>query len=163
MIRNPEYIARICHEANRAYCMTIGDHSQPSWDLAPHWQKQSAIDGVKSALDNKGITAKDSHDGWMALKEKEGWHYGHMKAPEKLEHPCMVSWDELPEEQKIKDELFIAIVNVFTGLEEKAEPVAEPVKVEDPTIETAIITEDGTIAKGAEIEQKIVPKKKKRF
>src|SRR5437879_1359495 len=41
-----EQVAKICHEANRAYCETIGDNSQPTWEKAPQWQKDSAINGV---------------------------------------------------------------------------------------------------------------------
>ena len=42
-----EDIARICHEANAAYCLSLGDTSQTDWDNAPDWQKKSAINGVK--------------------------------------------------------------------------------------------------------------------
>jgi hypothetical protein len=37
-----DQVARVCHEANRAYCQTLGDNSQPAWDDAPEWQKDSA-------------------------------------------------------------------------------------------------------------------------
>ena len=30
-----EACARAAHEANRAYCLALGDTSQPSWDDAP--------------------------------------------------------------------------------------------------------------------------------
>lgn len=43
----PEDIAKVCHEANRAYCAGIGDHSQKSWEESPDWQRTSAINGVK--------------------------------------------------------------------------------------------------------------------
>jgi hypothetical protein len=41
--------ARAAHEANRAYCGALGDWSQPSWDAAPQWQKDSARNGVVPA------------------------------------------------------------------------------------------------------------------
>ena len=28
-------IARVAHELNKAYCESMGDHSQPDWDNAP--------------------------------------------------------------------------------------------------------------------------------
>jgi hypothetical protein len=34
-------IAIVCHEANRAYCRTLGDHSQPAWGVTPDWQQKS--------------------------------------------------------------------------------------------------------------------------
>ena len=39
-------IAEVCHEANRAYCRTIGDNSQPSWADVPQRQKDSAMADV---------------------------------------------------------------------------------------------------------------------
>ena len=40
-------IAKVAHEINLAYCESIGDNSQPTWELAPDWQKSSAINGVQ--------------------------------------------------------------------------------------------------------------------
>jgi hypothetical protein len=47
-----EQIARVCHEVNRAYCESLGDMSQPSWEDAPQWQKDSAMLGVKLHTEN---------------------------------------------------------------------------------------------------------------
>jgi len=38
-----EQIAQVCHEANRAFCSSIGDNSQHAWDAAPQWQRDSAV------------------------------------------------------------------------------------------------------------------------
>lgn len=103
-------IARVCHEANRAYCFTHGDVSQPSWDEAPDWQKDSALHGVQAILADPGTTPEQSHQNWTSEKEAAGWKYGPLKDPEKKEHPCMVPYSRLPEHQKRKDALFGAIV-----------------------------------------------------
>jgi len=112
-----EKIARIAHETNKAYCEAIGDTSQSSWNEAPDWQKQSAINGVKFHLDNhaNGLTPSPSasHDSWLAEKQAAGWKYGPAKDPEKKEHPCFVPYDQLPVEQRVKDYLFGAIVRAF--------------------------------------------------
>ena len=47
---NVNEIARVCHEANRAYCINLGDTSQSSWDEAPEWQRISANTGVNFHL-----------------------------------------------------------------------------------------------------------------
>lgn len=39
-------IARVCHEANKAFCAAHGDHSQKEWEYAEVWQRESAIKGV---------------------------------------------------------------------------------------------------------------------
>ena len=108
-----EQIARVCHETNRAYCETIGDTSQAVWDAAPQWQKESAIKGVEFIIANPNAKPSASHDSWLAEKKATGWKYGPVKDPDKKEHPCYVPYDDLPEEQQIKDHLFGAIVRSF--------------------------------------------------
>jgi hypothetical protein len=103
-------IARLCHEVNKAYCESIGDHSQVSWEEAPEWQQNSAIDGVMFIKASPDTTPEDSHKNWLAHKVKDGWVYGPVKDVEKKEHPCMVPYEELPLEQRVKDYLFRAVV-----------------------------------------------------
>jgi hypothetical protein len=106
-------IARICHDANRAYCISLGDFSQPDWDAAPEWQKESAILGVTTIFENPCMTPEDSHRGWMEHKAAEGWVYGEVKDAEAKTHPCMVEYDQLPAEQRRKDRIFHSIVKSF--------------------------------------------------
>jgi hypothetical protein len=106
-------IARVCHEANRAYCLSIGDHSHLPWDSAPEWQKNSAIDGVNFVLAHPTASPRSSHDNWLAEKERAGWRYGPVKDEEKKEHPCFVPYEELPEHQRKKDDLFLAVVRAL--------------------------------------------------
>lgn len=103
-----EACARAAHEVNRAYCLAIGDTSQPSWEDAPEWQRSSAINGVAGALD--GNTPRQSHEGWLAEKKAAGWKYGPVKDPQRKQHPCFVTYDELPPEQQKKDLLFVSTV-----------------------------------------------------
>lgn len=103
-------IAIVCHEANRAYCATIGDHSQLPWEEAPQWQRDSAIKGVEFCLENPDAPPSANHESWLAAKEAEGWAYGEVKDVDAKLHPCFVPYDELPPEQKAKDYLFKAIV-----------------------------------------------------
>jgi RyR domain len=105
-----EHIAKICHEANRAYCAALGDHSQPTWADAPDWQKQSAITGVKFIINNPDASPSASHDSWLAEKKRDGWRYGEVKDPVAKTHPCYVPYDQLPMEQRAKDYIFGAVV-----------------------------------------------------
>ena len=111
MIKKMEFvdIARVCHEVNRAFCKSIGDETQPSWDDAPHWQKVSAINGVIFNIENPDVGPSSSHDSWLNQKREEGWKYGPVKDAEKKEHPCFVPYEELPVEQKSKDYIFSTI------------------------------------------------------
>lgn len=99
-------IAIVCHEQNRAYCAALGDYSQPIWAYTPMWQKSSAINGVAAIARGDVKKPEDSHANWMKLKLEEGWHYGQTKDPEAKTHPCLVPFDELPEDQRVKDILF---------------------------------------------------------
>lgn len=100
-------IAARCHAANREYCQSIGDDSQLPWDEAPEWQRDSAMKGVRTALANPNITASDMHEAWASEKMADGWKYGSEKDPEEKIHPCLVPFDQLPEDQQYKDRLFI--------------------------------------------------------
>lgn len=105
--------ARICHEANRALCLMVGDTSQLLWDDAPQWQRLSAIDGVTLIATNPEITSEALHNAWMAHKRQGGWVYGFEKDVALKTHPCMLPYDQLPEFQRRKDKLFLAIVRAM--------------------------------------------------
>ena len=106
--------AAVAHAANRQYCITLGDYSQPEWGEAPFWQKiESVRTGVRFLWDNPKATPEDNHAEWLELKRKEGWKYGPVKDPEKKEHPCFLPYDQLPEEQKMKDTIFTTIVRMM--------------------------------------------------
>lgn len=110
---NHEEIARVCHEANRAYCTALGDFSQVPWDAAPEWQRQSAIKSVKFIIEFPHASPSASHDSWLKEKADNGWKYGPVKDETLKEHPCFVPYDELPVEQKAKDYIFGAVVRAM--------------------------------------------------
>lgn len=106
-----EKIARVCHEANRAWCVVLGDDSQVSWDEAPEWQQDSAREGVRLGL--QGLGPADLHQSWMQSKLDDGWVYGPVKDADAKTHPCLVPYSELVAEQRVKDSLFHAVVNAL--------------------------------------------------
>lgn len=114
-------IARVCHEANRAYCFALGDIQMPTWGTAPEWMKTSAKKGVALYLSNPGITPADLHENWCKEKRAEGWAYGPEKQPALKLHPCLVPYANLPRVQQKKDELFMAVVYTL-GMERKKRP-----------------------------------------
>lgn len=111
-----EQIAKVCHETNRSFCQTLNDDSQPQWELAPDWQRQSAINGVKFKLENPDASPSASHESWLEEKRQTGWKYGAVKNPDTKEHPCFVPYTALPAEQQVKDALFIGVVNSMKRL-----------------------------------------------
>jgi len=108
-----EDIAKIAHQANKAYCESLGDFSQNDWDSAPDWQKNSCISGVNFLAENLSAGPDASHNNWLKDKEADGWTYGSVKDVEKKEHPCFVPYEDLPAEQQLKDGLFYSIVTTL--------------------------------------------------
>lgn len=108
-------VARTCHEVNRAYCEGHGDFTQVPWDEAPRWVHESAMQGVKFFLENPTASPSAMHDNWCADKVEAGWIYGEEKDPLKKTHPCLVSYRELPEQQKVKDKMFLMVVKSFVA------------------------------------------------
>jgi hypothetical protein len=113
MLTDPE-VARVCHEANRAYCLSHGDTSHKPWEETPKEIQDSVISGVRAKRDNPAITPKESHEAWLAYKGREGWVYGEEKNFALLTHPCFRPYEELPLEDRRKDTLFLAIVRALS-------------------------------------------------
>lgn len=113
---NPEHIARVIYEANRAYCATLGDNSQPEWRDASEPQRDTLLKGIEFVLANPNASASAQHDSWWQVKRDAGWTYGPVNDASKQEHPCCVPYDELPLEQQRKDDLFRAIVLSLSGV-----------------------------------------------
>ena len=111
-----ESLARLAHEVNRIYCRSLGDFSQPSWEQAPEWQKESARKGVQGIVAKNVTSPEDSHRQWLRHKRAEGWRYGPDKDPDKKLHPCMVPYEDLPLDQRIKDELFFTVVTTVVDI-----------------------------------------------
>lgn len=47
--------------------------------------------------------AKNVHEVWSQNRMNEGWVYGPVRDDEKRETPCLVPYEELPEEEKAYD------------------------------------------------------------
>jgi|SRR3990167_9548561 len=114
-MRNDE-IARVCYAANKALGAILGEGRGLSWDECGVEKKVSFMNGVRYALaDPWKMSPQRIHEEWMVDKMVKGWKYG---LEEKVEgdihyHPCMLNWEDLPPEQKLKDVLFLAIVNAL--------------------------------------------------
>lgn len=107
-----EQIAHVVHEANRALQRITGDPVvSPTWLEAPAQQRDSAMDGVRKALE--GATPEELHEEWVRWKISRGWKYGRVKDEWGKTHPCIVPYADLPPEQQVKDRIFLAIVGAL--------------------------------------------------
>lgn len=115
----PEFemiLARVCHEANRAWCEAHGDLSQPIWAEAEPWMVEASKSTVRYLLDHPDAPDSAIHDQWMAQKRADGWVHGPVKDAEKKTHPCLAPFEALPKEQQAKDRLMRAVVAALAPL-----------------------------------------------
>ncbi|HEX5566096.1 MAG TPA: RyR domain-containing protein [Streptomyces sp.] len=111
-----EDIARVAHEANRALQQIQNAPGIPvaaEWDDFPEDEREGVIDGVRHALN--GASPEQLHQAWCDMKTADGWTHGPVKDPDAKTHPCLVPYDQLPEEQRRKDALFHAIVHALSN------------------------------------------------
>ena len=47
--------------------------------------------------------ARNTHEVWAAQRLKDGWVWGPARDDAKKQHPCLVPYEELPEEEKDYD------------------------------------------------------------
>lgn len=47
--------------------------------------------------------AENVHDVWAATRISQGWEYGLERNDVEKKHPCLVPYDQLPEEEKVFD------------------------------------------------------------
>ena len=47
--------------------------------------------------------AKNVHEVWAETRIQQGWTYGEQRNDELKTHPCLVPYEELPEEEKAYD------------------------------------------------------------
>jgi hypothetical protein len=110
------FAARVAHEVNRAYCLSLGDTTTTSWEDAPESQRVSCIAGMRFHVQNPMATPRDSHNAWLRTKHAEGWTWGPVKDETTKKHPCMQEYDKLPLAQQVKDHLFKAVARTVLGI-----------------------------------------------
>ena len=70
---------------------------------------------IPQPIDTKGVElpaeleqlveqmAKNVHEVWAETRIQQGWTYGAQRNDELKKHPCLVPYEELPEEEKVYD------------------------------------------------------------
>lgn len=61
------------------------------------------------AAETPPTTPEEEHNSWWRAYEEMGWRYGPVRDPVAKTHPDMVPFNELPEAERVKDEIFMAI------------------------------------------------------
>ena len=105
-----EQIAQIAHDANMGYSLSRLDFSQGPWSETPDWVRESAIAMVEYVRKNPNAKPEEVHSSWSKNKMKDGWTLGPRTDPFHKTHSCLVQYENLPESQKAKYYIFLAVV-----------------------------------------------------
>ena len=49
------------------------------------------------------LLAKNTHENWALMRLRQGWRFGPERNDDYKEHPCLVSFENLPESEKEHD------------------------------------------------------------
>lgn len=113
-------IAEVFHETNHVYSRTLGQETDfPTWKETPVETRTALAERVQRRLDNPDAPQRMEHDFWVQKKIDQGWKFGSEKDPGKKEHPFIVPYEEVPESEQDRDEIFIAIVSALRSQLEK--------------------------------------------
>lgn len=119
-------LMRLLHSVNKAICDSLGDYSQPTWDdisssvmitSSSYQDHQGNVKSIYNSIEfiksNPDCDAGAFHQNWCDFMQSRGWKYGPVKDSEKKEHPCLVQFKDLPQEQITKDAVFMTIVKFW--------------------------------------------------
>lgn len=69
-------------------------------DYIPEPMDLSSVDLPESLIQLSERIAENVHEVWAKARMDEGWTYGEKRDDIHKKHPCLVPYDELPEEEK---------------------------------------------------------------
>lgn len=105
-----ECAARAAHEVCRSFITFLGEElNYRPWDLCPEWAKESARASVVGIAEYD-YTPHQLHNSWAEGKMANGWRFGKDKNFVCKTHPSLVTYDKLPEEQRIRDNMWVQSV-----------------------------------------------------
>lgn len=64
------------------------------------------------ADDAPPTTPEAEHEIWMRAYQQMGWRYGAVRDTAAKTHPDMVPFDQLPEAERVKDAIFLAVCDL---------------------------------------------------
>lgn len=107
--------AKITNAVNNALRMHFNEPANPNWEELDEESKHRALVGIAKAAENPDMTPQECHKLWIESMAADGYRYGEEIDYVRKEHPAMVPYVQLPEPQKLKTQLFLAIVHTVIG------------------------------------------------
>lgn len=104
-------MAKVAHEAVRAYSEGLGDFSQVPWEVTPEWQRESVLKQVELCVADMKIG--DVQTTWASWMIGRGWHYGPRVDPNLKMHRALVPWADMTESDRVKLRMVMWITGVL--------------------------------------------------
>ena len=107
-----ETVAQICHAANVIFSNSCCELKVPQteWEKLGEGIKKKMISAIDKIQSGEISTPLEAHNNWMRDRRAAGWVWGLTKDEVNKTHPCLVEYEELPEDERIKDDIFFSIV-----------------------------------------------------
>lgn len=102
-------IARVAYAAVQAL-PSAAKRAEGDWDRIGDSERECWVDMVRARIDAPNGTLDLEHAVFRTAMEKAGWRYGALFEPERMRHPYLVDWDELPTEAEDEYAVLTAIV-----------------------------------------------------
>ena len=77
--------------------------SAPKQEYAPKQVEHPEIKLSPELMQLAEHMAENVHDVWAATRIEQGWTYGPERNDAEKKHPCLIPYDQLPEEEKVYD------------------------------------------------------------
>jgi hypothetical protein len=88
----------------------IGDNAPRAWEHASKEKRAGYILAVQGVIDHPDISPEKQHMEWCDSMYAKGWTYGHELSEGNRVHPNLLKYQDLPQEQRIKDWVFLSVV-----------------------------------------------------
>ena len=103
--------SKLVHALNNSICALNGEE-QVEWEDAPAYMREGLQMAIKHGFE-KGVDPRQGHEDWMASRIAQGWTLGPVKSIENKVSPCLIPYDDLPYEQRVKDSIRAGVVEFF--------------------------------------------------
>lgn len=123
------HIATVAVMVIAAFKASIGEDAVEDFAVLPEPQKKSLLDGIEMLVADPDAGPEARHSAWVDGMLTDGWALGDEINEQNKTHPMLMSFDELPESEQIKEKLLHAVVRSMSSGEmanDIAAPVAQP-------------------------------------
>lgn len=93
------------HHSNKFIC-AVDNKKQEIRNMKNYTPKPIDTSGVQLPEELNPLLeamAKNVHEIWAQERISQGWTYGKKRDDEQKHHPCLVAYEDLPEEEKVYD------------------------------------------------------------